>query len=286
MLQGRLGLETAGISHSDRHGLLWLSRGNLYVEDGTLRFIASANSELKPGNYAIPFQRVSMILIGPGTTITHDVFRLLARHGTSLVAVGDDGVRLYTAPPIGPNDSALARRHVLLWTNPDTRMEIVRKMYAIRFGQQPPSGTIEELRGLEGVRMREMYNLLARKYGIQWHGRHYDRAHPDSNDDPNQAINHAATAVEAAATVAVVATGAIPSLGFIHEDPANSFSLDIADLFRDEITLPIAFEGLRLCRDNGIIDLERQVRKLAGIRFKQKKIIPRMIDIIKKLLSP
>ncbi|HOJ39162.1 MAG TPA: type I-E CRISPR-associated endonuclease Cas1e [bacterium] len=284
MLSGRLGLETASIPHADRHGLLWLSRGNLYVEDGTLRFIASDNSELKSGDYAIPFQRLSMVLIGPGTTVTHDVFRLLARHGTALIAVGDDGVRLYTAPPIGPGDSYLARRQVQLWSNPETRMQVIRKMYAFRIGETPPPKTIEELRGLEGVRMREMYNLLARKYGIEWHGRRYDRSHPESNDDPNQAINHAATAVEAAATVAVVATGTIPALGFIHEDSSNAFSLDIADLFRDEITIPTAFEGLRLMRETGMMDLERQIRKLCGVRFRQKKVISRMIDRIKELI--
>ena len=110
MLRGRLGLETARIPHADRHGLLWLSRGALTVRDGTLRFERNAEpdsgSGLDSGDYGIPFQSLSMILLGPGSTVSHDALRLMARHGTALVAVGEDGVRCYTAPPLMPDTSA------------------------------------------------------------------------------------------------------------------------------------------------------------------------------------
>jgi CRISPR-associated protein Cas1 len=285
MLNGRLGLESADIPHADRHGLLWFSHGNMYVADGTLRFQSAGSSEMMAGDYAIPFQRLSLILLGPGTTITHDCLRLLARHGTGLVAVGDGGIRLYSAPPIGPNESALARKQARAWAIPETHMKIVLKMYEHRIGQIPSGSTIEVLRGIEGVRMRETYSLLAHKYGIVWHGRHYDRAKPEANDTPNQAINHAATAMEAAASIAVAATGTIPQLGFIHESSSNSFSLDIADLYRDEVTVPIAFEAVKLNQENPELPLERHVRCLAGRRFHEKRSISRMIDCIKGLFD-
>ena len=104
MLKGRLGLETARIPHADRAGLLWLSRGALTARDGTLSFErgphVAENDPLEPGHYAVPFQGVSIILLGPGSTVSHDALRLLARHGTALAAVGEDGVRCYTAPPL------------------------------------------------------------------------------------------------------------------------------------------------------------------------------------------
>ena len=116
MMRGRLGLETARIPHADRHGLLWLSRGALTVRDGTLRFEREAapdsGSPLDEGEYGIPFQTLSMILLGPGSTVSHDALRLMARHGTALVAVGEDGVRCYTAPPLMPDTSDLARRQM------------------------------------------------------------------------------------------------------------------------------------------------------------------------------
>jgi CRISPR-associated protein Cas1 len=158
-------------------------------------------------------------------------------------------------------------------------------MYAWRLGESLPQGDIAALRGVEGARMKETYLLLARKYGVEWCGRRYDRQNPESADPPNQAINHAATAVEAAATIAIAATGTIPSLGFIHEDSANAFCLDIADLFRDSITIPVAFEATKLWEKQRDLTIDRHVRRLAGQRFRQLELIPKMIDRIKELLS-
>lgn len=110
MLQGRLGLESGRIPQADRHGLLWLRRGNLYVDSGTVRFTAAAGGRMAPGDYAIPFQMLNCILLEPGTTISHDALRILARHGVGLVAVGEGGVRFYASLPAGPDRSARARR--------------------------------------------------------------------------------------------------------------------------------------------------------------------------------
>ncbi|HEY0276049.1 MAG TPA: type I-E CRISPR-associated endonuclease Cas1e [Paenirhodobacter sp.] len=295
MLKGRLGLETARVPHSDRDGLVWLSRGNLYVEDGTLRFRSAGSDSLPPGDYALPFQTVSMVLLGPGSTISHDALRLLARHGTGLCAVGEDGVRIYTAPPIGQDDSRLARLQAVAWADVRTsskvtarsgRVDIARRLYAWRLGELLPHKDIAVLRGIEGARMKETYRLLAQKYGINWQGRKYDRSNPNAADLPNQAINHAASAVEAAAAIAVSATGTIPSLGFIHEDSGNAFILDIADLYRDQVTLPGAFEGVRQYNKQPTIALERHVRRQVGRRLRGEGIIPAMIERIKMLFEP
>ena len=101
MLKGRLGLETARVPHADRHGCLWLRRGNLVVEDGTLRFRTAGSDAFAAGDYGIPFQMVSVIFLEPGSTVSHDALRLLARHGTGLVATGEEGVRFYASMPFG-----------------------------------------------------------------------------------------------------------------------------------------------------------------------------------------
>lgn len=284
LLPGRLGLARARIPHVDRHGLLWLSRGNLYVESGTLRFLAAQSEFLNAGDYAIPYQAVSMILLGPGTTVTHDVLRLLARHGTLLAAVGEGGVKLYTAPPMGQGRSDVARAHARLWADPESRLQIARRMYAYRFGGVLPHKDITVLRGIEGARVKEMYKIVAEKYGIPWKGRRYDRENPTSADIPNQAINHAATFVEAAADIAVAAVGALPPLGFIHEDSSNAFTLDIADLWRAEVSVPLAFSVAARVMKNSELSLEREIRLEAAAWFKQRKLIPAMIDRIKELL--
>ena len=285
VLPGRLGLETARIPHADRHGLMWLSRGHLTVEKGTLKFQASGSGELEAGDYTIPFQMVSVLLLGPGSTVSHDVLRLCARHGTCLIAVGQDGVRSYTAPPLGPGDSAIARLHARVWSDPEHRLELARLQYKWRLGEVLPHRDLRALRGVEGVRMRVLYKTIARQYGVNWEGRRYDRAKPMAADLPNQAINHAASAIEAAATVAVISVGALPQLGFIHEDASIAFILDIADLYRGEVTIPTAFGAVRAYEREPRVPLERWVRRVAGTNFRRQKLIPKMIDRIKELLN-
>ena len=290
MLRGRLGLETARIPHADRHGLLWLSRGALTVRDGTLRFERQAgpdaDSALDVGEYGVPFQSLSMILLGPGSTVSHDALRLMARHGTALVAVGEDGVRCYTAPPLGPDTSEVARRQMRAWGDPMvSRIVIARKMYALRLGEVLPHTDIATLRGIEGARMKRTYQNLAQRYGINWRGRRYDRANPLAADIPNQAINHASVAVTSAAVIAVTALGAIPQLGFIHEHSGESFALDIADLFRDTILLPAAFQAAGEIAKNPRLDVERHTRRTTGDLLRTERVISKMIDRIKTLFQ-
>lgn len=283
MLKGRLGLETARVPHADRHGLIWLERGELCVIDGCLHFMAGKDS-LTPHVLQIPHQAVSMILLGPGSSVTHDALRLLARHGTLMAAVGQDGVRTYTAPPLLPDRSDVARRQAELWGNPRRRVSVARHMYALRLGEILPHRDLDTLRGIEGARVKAIYRLMADKYGIPWDGRHYDRNNPEATDIPNQAINHAATAVQGAAAIAVQSLAAIPQLGFIHEDSGQAFVLDIADLFRDTITLQIAFSVAKKAINGDQTSIDRLVRREASTVFRKQDVIASMIDKIKQVL--
>jgi CRISPR-associated protein Cas1 len=282
MLKGRLGLEAARIPHADRHGLLWLSRGELCVVDGCLHFTRGMDS-LTPAIDQIPHQAVSMILLGPGSSVTHDALRLMSRHGTLLAAVGEDGVRHYTAPPLLPDRSDVARRQAELWGNPRRRISVARHMYALRLGEVLAHRDLNTLRGIEGARAKNLYRLVAEKYEVAWNGRRYDRTDPNAADVPNQAINHAATAVQAAAAIAVQSLAALPQLGFIHEDSGQSFVLDIADLFRDTVTLQVAFTAAK--RAQQVDDsIDRLVRREAAMVFRKQQVINLMIDRIKLVL--
>jgi CRISPR-associated protein Cas1 len=124
---------------------------------------------------------------------------------------------------------------------------------------------------------------MAEKFGIEWHGRRFDRANPEADDLPNQAINHAATAVQAAAAIAVQALAAIPQLGFIHEDSGQAFVLDIADLYRDHITLASAFTAVKQS-EKSAEPMDRLVRREAARIFRKESVIPSMIDRIKQVI--
>lgn len=285
LFSGRLGLAEARVPHADRHGLLWLARGNLGVTNGTLHFCAAESDDLKAGDYAIPYQEVSFILLGPGSRVSHDALRILARHGTLLAAVGEGGVKFYTAPPMGQGRSETARAHARLWANEKTRLDLARRLYAWRFGRLLPHKDITVLRGIEGARMKETYRLVAEQYQIPWTGRRYDRDNPNGADIPNQAINHAVTFVEAAADIAVASVGALPPLGFIHEDSSNAFTLDITDLYRADFTLPLAFTVAKRALADPELHLEREIRREAAAWFRKQRLIAKMIDRIKELLD-
>ena len=287
MLKGRLGLDSAKVPHKDRAGLLYLARGTLTARDGTLAFLqgySTSADALSPGDHAIPLQGVSMILLGPGSTVSHDALRLLAHARTALAAVGEHGVRLYTAPPLIPDRSGLAREQAYAWADPKRRLDIARRMFAWRLGKVLPHRSIEVLRGIEGARMKETYRLLAERFGVEWRRRRYDRSRPSAADLPNQALNHASSAVEGAAAIAVAATATIPQLGFVHEDPGQSFVLDVADLYRDSVTIPCAFRAAKRIADVDL-DVERITRRLTGEALAREGVIPKMIDRIKSLFA-
>ncbi|BCM83147.1 CRISPR-associated endonuclease Cas1 [Methylobacterium indicum] len=166
-----------------------------------------------------------------------------------------------------------------------TRMEVARRMYALRFGEIVRTRDIAVLRGMEGGRIKRAYELAAERFGVPWRGRRYDRANPDSADLPNQALNHAAVTVQAAAAIAVAATGTIPQLGFIHEDSGQSFVLDIADVRRHDVVLDIAFGAAKEATKRPE-SIDRLVRRRAAELFRRREVIPGLIDAIKSVLVP
>ncbi len=286
MLIGRLGLETARLPHADRHGLIFLDRGRLTVEDGCLTFECAGGGSTPSGRYGLPHQSVSLMLLGPGSTISHDALRLLARHNVGLAAVGADGVRFYTASPLLPDFSHLARAQAMFWADAGKgRLLVARRMYALRLGEVLPHRDITVLRGIEGARMKEIYRIAAERAGIRWNGRRYDRQTPMAADLPNQALNHAASAVEGAAAISVAATATIPQLGFIHEDSGQSFVLDVADLARHSVTVPCAFRATALAVKRPTENIERLTRRLTGEQMRRDQLISRLIDHIKTILA-
>lgn len=164
---------------------------------------------------------------------------------------------------------------------------IARRMYAWRLGDVLPHRDLDVLRGIEGARMKESYCLHAERLWLDWHGRRYNRAAPDAADLPNQALNHVASAIEAAAAIAVAATATVPQLGFIHEDAGQSFVLDIADLYRAEMTIPLAFRAAKDVGDGRAKGqgIERTARRLVGAAIAREGLIPKMIDRIKLLIE-
>jgi CRISPR-associated protein Cas1 len=281
MLKGRLGIDEARIPQKSRNGLVYVERCRVAIDNGSLVLaFDEAGQELE-----LPYQRLNALLLGPGTTVTHDAVRHLSAHGTCLAWTGTGGTRLYSAPPIFERDAELARKQATWWANPTTRVMVMKRMYQKRFGETPRTNDANALRGMEAARIKRAYELLAQQMGVPWKGRHYDRADQGATDAPNQAINHVVTALEAICAIAVQATATLPPLGFLHEDSAKSWVLDLCDLYRTTVTVPIAFRCAKEHLAGGSTTLDRLCRRSVAKHVRQAGLVDTVIDDIKELLA-
>lgn len=189
------------------------------------------------GKTRIPCASINTILLGPGTTITHAAITCLANSGCTILWVGEESIRFYAVGKTEPRSSANLLKQVEHWSNHDTRLAVIREMYKMRFNTHIPKDySLQQLRGLEGARVRTIYQSLAETYGIAWKSRSYN------SDEINEAISYANSYLYGLCHSGIVSLGFSPSLGFIHTGQQLSFVYDIADLYKMQTVVPIAFE--------------------------------------------
>ena len=231
----------------------------------------------------IPVGGVACIMLEPGTRLSHRAAALAARVGTLLVWVGEAGVRLYSAGQPGGARSDRLLYQASLALDETLRLKVVRKMYAVRFGEEPPARrSVDQLRGIEGVRVRRTYQLLARQFGVVWKGRDYDADSWDSADLPNRCLSAATTCLYGVTEAAVLAAGYAPAVGFIHTGKPLSFVYDIADIYKFETVVPAAF---KVAASKPAGNPERAVRLACRDIFRQSKLLDRIIPDIEDILA-
>ena len=230
----------------------------------------------------VPAAMVAVVLLGPGTRVTHAAMNLLGDSGTSVCWVGEHGVRMY-AGGLGPSRGAhLLNRQAYLVSRRAERLTVARRMYAMRFpNEEVDHLTMQQLRGREGARMRAMYRENARRTGVPWIGREYSHGDPyAAGDDVNRLLSAGHACLYGICHAAVVGIGASPGLGFVHTGSALSFVLDVADLYKAEFTIPLAFD---LARDGRTE--ERDMRLAFRDRLVDGRLLHQLIDDIKDLLG-
>jgi len=237
----------------------------------------------KDGATLVPTAALSVLLLGPGTRITHAAVKALADSGCAIVWVGQDGTRCY-AHGGGETRKAYHLLHqARLVSDPALRLEVCKRMYRMRFKQQDldPLLTIEQLRGMEGARVRSAYAHASITYEIPWHGRSYDRASWGNSDPANRALSAANALLNGLCHAAIVSGGYSPALGFIHTGLQTSFVYDIADLYKVEITIPTAFRIAAESRER----VQPRVREACRQAFKEAKLLQRILPDIETLLA-
>lgn len=261
----------------DRISVVFLEKGNLDVLDGA--FVLVDKNGVRTH---IPVGGVACLMLEPGIRVSHAAVTLASRVGCLLVWVGEGGVRLYASGQPGGARADRLLFQAKLALDDDARLKVVRKMYELRFKEKPPERrSIEQLRGIEAVRVRKMYELFAQQYGVQWKRRNYDYSEWESGDLPNRCLSSATACLYGITEAAILAAGYAPAVGFIHTGKPLSFVYDIADLFKFETVVPVAFRVAK----RKAIEAEREVRLACRESFRQTKLLHRIIPVIEEVLS-
>jgi len=236
----------------------------------------------KAGRTMVPAAALAVLMLGPGTTITHAAVKALADNGCSVLWTGEDATRMY-AQGTGETRRAYHLLHqAALASDPEKRMQVVMRMYRYRFGEDVPADLdILQIRGMEGARVRKAYAAASEEYGVPWHGRRYDRGDWGSADPVNRALSGANALLNGLCHAGIVSGGYSPGLGFIHTGKQLSFVYDIADLYKVEVTIPLAF---RLVAESAL-NLGPRVRTACREAFREHQLLKRLLPDIEHVLE-
>ncbi|MBA5238151.1 type I-E CRISPR-associated endonuclease Cas1 [Pectobacterium aroidearum] len=261
----------------DRVSLIFLQYGQIDVIDGAFVLVDKIGVRTH-----IPVGSVACIMLEPGTRVSHAAVRLAATVGTLLVWVGEAGVRLYASGQPGGARSDKLLYQAKLALDEDLRLKVVRKMFELRFGEPAPSRrSVDQLRGIEGARVRQTYTLLAQQYGVKWNGRRYDPKDWERGDKVNQCISAATSCLYGITEAAVLAAGYAPAIGFVHSGKPLSFVYDIADIIKFEGVVAKAFE----IAARNPAEPDREVRLACRDIFRSQKTLSKLIPLIEEVLS-
>ena len=255
----------------------------LYIEHAIVERDDAALMVLQEtGRTSVPVADLCVLLIGPGVTITHAAVRLLAESGSSMCWVGQDGCGFYAAG-VGETHSA---RHIIhqaaMVCNPESRLKVILRMYEQRFGQKlDPGLSIAQIRGLEGVRVRQAYADASKKYGVAWQGRSLRRDDWNANDPINQALSAANAVLHGVCHAAIVSGGYSPALGFLHNGWHLAFVYDVADLYKVNLTVPIAFATVAESQEKVVSRVRQQCRET----IHESKLLEQILPDISRLLE-
>ncbi|HHT02548.1 MAG TPA: type I-E CRISPR-associated endonuclease Cas1 [Firmicutes bacterium] len=233
------------------------------------------------GTVHVPAAALSVILLGPGTNISHRAMELIGDVGASTLWVGERGVRYYAHGRPLTHSSRLLTAQAALVSNKRSRLAVSRRMYGMRFPDDDVSKlTMQQLRGREGARIRAVYRRASKVTGVPWNGREYDPDDFAASDHVNMALSAAHACLYGVAHSVITALGCAPGLGFIHTGHERSFVYDVADLYKSQISIPIAFEvASKEPEDIGAV-----TRRAVRDAIADGRILERMVKDIRELL--
>lgn len=236
----------------------------------------------KDGRVPVPVAALSVLMLGPGSTITHAAVLALAESGCSIVWCGENGGRFYASGLGETRRAQHLEAQASAWASKAKHAQVVRRLYTMRFPEGLEDGlSLEQVRGHEGVRVREAYAAIAKETGVPWSGRAYRRGDWNAADPVNRALSAANACLYGVCHAAIVATGFAPGLGFVHVGKQLSFVYDIADLYKVELTIPAAFRAVR----ESVSNLEPRVRRACRELFHSSRLLERIVPDLQEVVG-
>jgi len=262
----------------DRNSMIFVGMGRIDVRDGAFVVIDDVNGE----RMHIPVGSIACLMLEPGTRISHAAIKLASTTGTLVIWVGEAGVRLYSAGQPGGARSDKLLYQAQLALDESLRLKVVRKMFELRFGEEAPQRrSVDQLRGIEGARVRQIYQMLAKQYDVKWNGRRYDPKDWEAGDKINQCLSAATACLYGVTEAAILAAGYAPAIGFLHTGKPLSFVYDIADLIKFETVVPVAFRIAAKSPHKPDKDVRIACREV----FRTEKVLKRLIPLIEDVLA-
>lgn len=259
-----------------RMTFLYLEKCQLSREDNAITFL-DAN-----GVVHIPAASISVLMLGPGTSVTHRAMELIGDAGVTVIWVGESGVRYYASGKPMPHRAGLILRQAAMVSNMRVHLRVACRMYQMRFPDEDVSElTMQQLRGREGSRVRQLYRAQSKQWGVPWSGREYDPNDFSSGSPVNQSLSAGNACLYGLAHAVIAALGCSPALGFVHVGHENSFVYDIADLYKAEITIPLAFQ----LASEGVPNIGAETRRRVRDRMRKGKLLERMVADVQSLLQ-
>ncbi|QDT37588.1 type I-E CRISPR-associated endonuclease Cas1e [Stratiformator vulcanicus] len=260
----------------DRLSFLYLEKGRIEQEAKAIAYV----TEL--GRTPIPVSGLSTLMLGPGATITQKAIDNLSDCDCTVIWCAEQGVRYYAHGRGGTHSASRLIHQAKLVSIPRLRREVVARMYSRRFGETvEPDVDIRTIRGREGYRVRTAYERLAEEHGVQWKGRNYDYSSWEKGDPLNRALSAASACLNGVCHAGIVAAGYSSALGFIHTGKMLSFVYDVADLFKIDLIVPLAFRTVAESDKS----VERRVRIACRDVFTEQKFLSRLLPEIEKVLG-
>ena len=262
----------------DRYPFLYLERGRIEIDDSSVKWIDSQNFVVR-----LPIATIGTILLGPGTSVTHEAIKVMSAANTTVCWVGEDSLLFYAIGQSPTSDSRFMRQQMSLASSPDTRTQVARRMFAERFPDDDIStASIHDLMGKEGLRVRALYEEKAREYGVGWKGRRYVPGKFELSDITNKILTAANTALYALVLSVVFSIGFSPYIGFVHTGSPLPFVYDIADLYKADLCIDFAFSmTARFAGDYDRKALLDEFRK----RVSEYMLLERMPDDIRRIIG-